>query len=163
MVESLRNPEALREWAAVRGVAVTLHPAERAMPTVQEAAAALGIPTDTMTKNVVFFVEGQPVLVIARGVGRVDRRVLAQHFGIGQKKVKLATPEQTWEATGFVAGCVPPFGHRIPLPTFIDETVLGLERVYGGTSEPTVLLSVPPDGLLALTAGVVLGLMESEV
>lgn len=160
MVESLRSPEALREWADAQGVAVTLHPAAQPMPTVEAAAAALGIPTDAMTKNVVFLVAGQPVLVIARGVGRVDRRLLAQHFGIGQKKVKLATPEQTWEATGFVAGCVPPFGHREPLTTFIDETVLGLERVYGGTSEPTVLLSVPPAGLLALTGGMVLAVGE---
>lgn len=139
-------------------MAATLHPADQPMPTVEAAAAALGIQPEEMTKNVIFFIEGRPILAIAAGAARIDERALAQHFGMGRKKVKLASPQQTWEASGFVAGCVPPFGHREPLPTLIDEPVMGLPRVYGGTGDPQVLVSVSPQELVACTGAVVLRL-----
>ena len=156
MSESFGSPQKLLALAAAQGFSATLHPADHSMPTVKIAAAALGIAENTMTKNVVFLVKGEPVLVIARGSSLVDKRVLARHFGVGRKKVKLATPAQTFEATGFVAGCVPPFGHKTALPTFIDEEVCELERVYGGTSDPKVLISLPLDQLLTITGAKVM-------
>jgi prolyl-tRNA editing enzyme YbaK/EbsC (Cys-tRNA(Pro) deacylase) len=145
-------------YAAERGVIATLHPADSPMPTVPLAAAALGIPVEAMTKNVLFFVQGEPVLVIARGIQRVDDRRIATHFGVGRKQVKLATGEQTLATTGFEAGCVPPFGHLIPLPTLIDAHVLTLPRIYGGTHDPMVLISVPTESLVEMVQATVLEL-----
>jgi prolyl-tRNA editing enzyme YbaK/EbsC (Cys-tRNA(Pro) deacylase) len=151
MEQSLRSPEALRDFAMARGVAATLHPADRAMPTVEAAAAALGLPVAAMTKNIVCMVAGAPVLVIAAGQARIDERALGQHFGVGRKKVGLAKPDQAFAITGFVVGCMPSFGHRTPLPTLIDPAVMRLERVYGGTGDPAVLIGLTPRDLLALT------------
>lgn len=153
MSQSLRSPEALRDFAMARGVATTLHPADRAMPTVEAAAAALGIPVAAMTKNIVWIVGAAPVLVVAAGQARIDDRALAQRFGVGRKKVGLATPDQAFAITGFVVGCMPSFGHRTPLPTLIDAAVMQLERVYGGTGDPAVLISLATPDLLALTGG----------
>ena len=158
MSDLFGSPQQLLDFAAARGFSATLHPADGPTPTVQIAAQALGIPEDTMTKNVLFLIKGEPVLVIARGISLVDKRVLARHFGVGRKKVKLASAEQTFAATGFAAGCVPPFGHKTALPTFIDEGVCQLQRVYGGTSDPTVLISLPLDQLLAITKGNVMAI-----
>jgi prolyl-tRNA editing enzyme YbaK/EbsC (Cys-tRNA(Pro) deacylase) len=83
------------------------------------AAEALGIPVEEMTKNVLFFVRGEPVLVIGRGTERIDERRVAAHFGVGRKQVKLANGEQTLATTGFEAGCVPPFGHVVALRTLL--------------------------------------------
>ncbi len=148
-------------FAATRGVTATLHPADSPMPTVPLAAAALGIAVEDMTKNVLFFVQGEPILVIARGIQRADDRKIAAHFGVGRKQVKLATGEQTLATTGFEAGCVPPFGHQTPLPTLIDAQVIELPRVYGGTSNPTVLISVPTPDLLKMIEATVLELTVS--
>ncbi len=156
----MRTPAELREFAARQGVAATLHAAAEPMPTVEAAAAALGIRSDEMTKNLVFLVAGEPLLVIARGTALVDKRALARQMGVGRKQVKLATPAQTLEASGFAAGCVPSFGHKVPLPTLIDRSVLELARVYGGTSDPTVLISLAPADLLALTHATVLSLTQ---
>ena len=152
---SLRSPEELRDLAAARGVAVELHPAAQAMPTVEAAAAALGIPVDAMTKNIVCLVAGAPVLVIAAGLSRIDDRALAGHYGVGRKKVGLAPPGAAYAITGFVVGCMPSFGHREPLPTLVDEAVLRLERIYGGTGDPAVLISLATRDLMALTGGTV--------
>ncbi len=161
MDQSLRSPEALRDFAAARGIAATLHPTDRAMPTVEAAAAALGLPVAAMTKNIVCVAAGAPVLVIAVGHARIDDRALAQRFAVGRKKVGLAKPDQAFAITGFVVGCMPSFGHRTPLPTLIDPAVMRLERVYGGTGDPTVLIGLAPQDLLALTSGEVLAVCRA--
>lgn len=162
MIESLHTPEALRDLAAARGVVATLHTADRPMPTVEEAAAAIGIPAAAMTKNIVWMVRDAAVLVIAAGQARIDDRALARHFNVGRKQVSMAAPDQTYAITGFAVGCVPSFGHRVALPTLIDPAVLQLERVYGGTGDPQVLISLAPGDLLHLTGGVVVPLCRRE-
>jgi len=154
-IQSLRSPAELRALAAARGVVAELHPAARAMPTVEAAAAALGIPVDSMTKNIVCMVSGEPILVIAAGQSRIDDRALAARYGVSRKKVGLASPGAAYAITGFVVGCMPSFGHRAPLPTLVDEAVLRLDRVYGGTGDPTVLISLATHDLVALTDGTV--------
>ena len=158
MNQSLRSPEQLRDLAAAHGIAATLHPAGRPMPTVEAAAGALGIPVAAMTKNIVWLAGGTAVLVIAAGLARIDDRALAGQLGVGRKKVGLATPESAYTISGFVVGCMPSFGHRAPLPTLIDTAVAQLDRVYGGTGDPTVLISLATSDLIRLTGGTVVAL-----
>src|SRR5262245_65525069 len=158
MFESLHSPEELRALAAAAGVAAQLHEAERPMPTVEDAAAALGLPIAAMTKNIVFLVSAAAGLAIAAGQSRIDDRALARHFGVGRKKVELAAPDRAYAISGFVVGCMPPFGHRTALPTLIDPAVIALDRVYGGTGDPRVLISLAPADLVRLTEGSVVSL-----
>jgi prolyl-tRNA editing enzyme YbaK/EbsC (Cys-tRNA(Pro) deacylase) len=162
MFESLRSPEELRDLAATRGIAATLHPAARPMPTVEDAAAAMGVPVAAMTKNIVFLVGGEPILAIAAGRARIDDRALARHFGVGRNKISLAPAERAYAITGFVVGCMPSFGHQTALPTLIDAAVPQLDRVYGGTGDPSVLIALPPADLIALTGGLVLPLIRPD-
>src|SRR4051794_22527901 len=155
MNQSLHSPEQLRELAAVHGIAATLHPTGRPMPTVESAADALGIPVAAMTKNIVWLAGETAVLVIAAGQARIDDRALAQQLGVGRKKVGLASPERAYAISGFVVGCMPSFGHRAPLPTLIDTAVTQLDRVYGGTGDPTVLISLATSDLIHLTCGTI--------
>jgi prolyl-tRNA editing enzyme YbaK/EbsC (Cys-tRNA(Pro) deacylase) len=158
MNQSLHSPEQLRDLAAAHGIVASLHPAGRPMPTVEAAANALGIPVAAMTKNIVWLADDAAVLVIAAGQARIDDRALARQLGIGRKKVGLATPERAYAISGFVVGCMPSFGHRAPLPTLIDTAVAQLDRVYGGTGDPTVLISLATSDLIRLTGGTIVAL-----
>jgi len=158
MNQSLHSPEQLRDLAAAHGVVATLHPAGRPMPTVESAADALGIPVAAMTRNIVWLAGETAVLVIAAGQARIDDRALARELGVGRKKVGLATPERAYSISGFVVGCMPSFGHRAPLPTLIDSAVARLDRVYGGTGDPTVLISLNTHDLIRLTGGTIVPL-----
>jgi prolyl-tRNA editing enzyme YbaK/EbsC (Cys-tRNA(Pro) deacylase) len=158
MNQPLHNPEELRDLAAAHGIVATLHPAGRPMPTVEAAANALGIPVAAMTKNIVWLADGAAVLVIAAGQARIDDRALARQLGVGRKKIGLATPERACAISGFVVGCMPSFGHRAPLPTLIDTVVTQLDRVYGGTGDPTVLISLATSDLIRLTGGTIMSL-----
>ena len=86
---------------------------QRARTSV-EAAAAIGCTVDQIAKSVVFrrVDTGAPVLVMLRGVDRVDTGALARHLG---STVERATPEFVREATGFVIDGVPPLGHVAPV------------------------------------------------
>ena len=156
MSQSLRSPEELRDLAAARGFTAMLHHSSQPLPTAEAAAAALGVALAAMTKNIVCLVAGAPVLAIVAGDARVDDRALARRFAVGRNKVGLAKADQAFAITGFVVGCMPSFGHRAPLPALIDLAVAQLDRVYGGTGDPSVLISLPTSELLALTGGEVL-------
>ena len=67
----------------------------------------------------------------------------------------MATSDRAYALSGFVVGCMPSFGHRAPLPTLIDTAVAQLDRVYGGTGDPTVLISLATLDLIRLTGGTV--------
>jgi prolyl-tRNA editing enzyme YbaK/EbsC (Cys-tRNA(Pro) deacylase) len=98
--------------------------------------------------------------VFGAGSARIDDRALAGHFGVGRKKVGLAAPELAYALTGFVVGCMPSFGHRDPLPTRIDVGVSTLKRVYGGTGDPTVLISLATNDLITLTSGIIVAVCK---
>jgi prolyl-tRNA editing enzyme YbaK/EbsC (Cys-tRNA(Pro) deacylase) len=55
---------------------------------------------------------------------------------------------------------VPPFGHAVPLPTLVDAQVMNLPRIYGGTSDPNVLVSVPSGEIERLAPCTVVALMQ---
>jgi prolyl-tRNA editing enzyme YbaK/EbsC (Cys-tRNA(Pro) deacylase) len=121
-------------------------------PTVPDAAEAMGVAPDAIIKSVLFIVRRtEPLLVIASGEGRIDQRVIADRLGVGKKQVRIATPEQVEEWTGYPAGGVPPFGHGRPLPTWIDPAVLEQPVVYGGGGDEQTLLRIETAALLPVT------------
>jgi prolyl-tRNA editing enzyme YbaK/EbsC (Cys-tRNA(Pro) deacylase) len=162
MNQSLHSPDELRDLAAAHAIVATLHSTGRPMPTVEAAAEALGLPVAVMTKNIVWLAGDTAVLVIAAGQARIDDRALAQQLGVSRRKVSMASPERAYAISGFVVGCMPSFGHRAPLPTLIDTAVAQLDRVYGGTGDPTVLISLSTSDLIRLTGGTIVSLTRGD-
>ena len=97
-------------------------------PTVETAAQAVGTSVDQIIKSILFLVDEQPVLAIACGLPSIQRRAIADLYGVGKKRVKLAAAETVLEISGYEVGAMPPFGHRQPLVTLIDTRVLGFYR-----------------------------------
>ena len=128
-------------------------------PTVETAAVAVGAQPEQIVKSILFLVDGQPVLAITCGTSYVERRAIAARFGVGRKKVKLAAPETVAEVTGFLVGAMPPFGHRQPLLTLIDQRVLERPVVYAGGGSDYDLLRLDPRTILQVTQGEVLDLI----
>ena len=102
-------------------------------------------------KTLVFLVKETPVLVIASGDTLVDRRPIADRYGVGKKQVKLADRETALAVTGYAVGGVPPFGHVDAVAVLLDERIGGWDVVYGGGGDDRTLLRVPP-GELATSA-----------
>lgn len=130
-------------------------------PTVESAAQAVSAEPDQIVKTLVFLVHGEPVAAIACGTARVDRRPIAARFGVGRKRVRLATPAQVLETTGYPAGAVPPFGHAQTLPTLLDPRVLEHRQVYAGGGEEDALLRLDPTTILQQTEAQLVDLLEA--
>jgi len=64
---------------------------------------------------------------------------------IGCTKVKLASPKEVQEITGFEVGSVRMVG--LSLPCVLDKELFSYDFVYGGTGQPTFTLKIEPKAL----------------
>lgn len=129
-------------------------------PTVDTAAKAVHAGPEQIIKSILFLVDDQPVLAIACGLSTIGRRAIADLFGVGKKKVKLATPEMVLEISGYEVGAMPPFGHRQTLRTLIDRRVLDIAEAYAGGGADNALVRLDPHEIVRVTGAKILDLLE---
>ncbi len=146
------GPDALMAWCAHHGVAARLLRPGVPTPTVPLAAAAVGVRPEQVLKSLVLFVDGAPRLVIAAGEDRLSYPRMAAAFGTSRRRVRLASADEALAITGYVVGAMPPFGHRQPLPTWVDARRVspGVTVVAGGGARDA-LLELATDDLLRAT------------
>ena len=140
---TIRNAADLQTFIAEHEIEARILFLEVDTPTVQAAADALAVAPAQIIKSVLFLADGQPVMVVASGLARLDRKALADFLGVSRRRVKIASAEQVLTYTGFVAGSVPPFGYRNSIETVVETAVLqqsGL--VYGGGGEVHALMQL---------------------
>lgn len=164
-VERLLNSSDLQSFMSAHNLTGEILRLSVPTPTVETASQAAGVHLDQIVKSILFLVEDlpgaqpyQPVLAIACGTAHVEQRAIAAHYGVGRKRVKLASPEQVRSITGYEVGALPPFGHRQPLPTLLDHRVLNLPQVYAGGGEENALVRLDSRDIARLTGAVVLDL-----
>ena len=90
---------ALRGFLRAQDVDAELLTPGTPMPTVEMAAAAIGVRPEQILKSLLFTDrQGACVLVIASGTGKVDRARLASVTGLDRPR--LADPETVRRVTG---------------------------------------------------------------
>ncbi len=156
------TPDDLEAWLQAHHVPGEVLRLSQPTPTVAAAAAALGVPPEHILKTIVFIADGEPLVVIARGPERIERRALARALGIGRKRVRTARPDEVLTVTGYPVGGVPPIGHLRPLPTWIDEQVLAVEQAFAGGGSETAMLRIAPRALLRASRGQIATLVRSR-
>lgn len=124
-----------------------------AASTAALAAAALGIEVGAIANSLVFWCDGEPLLVMTSGAHRVDTAALAERLGLG--RIQRATPEQVREATGQAIGGVAPTGHPAPLTTVIDEDLARFDEIWAAGGTPHTVFPMTYDELVRLTGGTV--------
>ncbi len=129
-------------------------------PTVEDAASAVGTTPQQIVKSILFMVGDRPVLAVSCGTDRVDQRVIAGVYGVGRKKVKLASPEVMLEVSGYEAGAMPPFAHRQKIKTLLDQRVLQQPVVYAGGGAENALMRLSPEDILEATNAQVMDLVN---
>jgi Cys-tRNA(Pro) deacylase len=131
-------------------------------PTVETAAQAVGAQPQQIVKSILFLVDDQSVLAIACGTAYIERRMIASLYGVGKKRVKLASPDEVVWVSGYEVGAMPPFGHRQPLPTLLDRRVLQLTEVYAGGGAENALLRISPQDILRFSQAQVMDLVTGQ-
>ena len=121
--------------------------------TAALAAAALGVEVGQIANSLVFWSDGEPLLVMTSGAHRVDTAALAER--LGRRSIARATPEQVRQATGQAIGGVAPTGHPAPLPTVVDEALGGYEVIWAAAGTPHTVFPLTFGDLVRLTGGTI--------
>jgi prolyl-tRNA editing enzyme YbaK/EbsC (Cys-tRNA(Pro) deacylase) len=120
--------------------------------TAAEAAAAIGCTVAQIAKSLIFKgnESGDPVLVIASGINRVNTQTIKALLG---EAIDKPDAEFVREKTGFVIGGVPPVGHTEPVRTFIDEDLRQYDEIWAAAGTPRAVFKLRPDDLENMTGG----------
>lgn len=124
-----------------------------AASTAALAAEALAVEVGAIANSLVFFSDGEPLLVMTSGAHRVDTAALAERLGRG--RIQRATPDQVREATGQAIGGVAPTGHPSPLTTVVDEALAAYPEIWAAGGTPHTVFPLTYDELVRLTGGTV--------
>jgi prolyl-tRNA editing enzyme YbaK/EbsC (Cys-tRNA(Pro) deacylase) len=146
----------LRTRLDVAGVAYTLqrhaHNIASAQDGVQTGLGALSV----MAPTFILQTEAGYLAAIARGDTRLSYKKIKQKLGL--KNVSLATPEQVKQLTGSDVGHVALVNHG--LKTIVDERLMEIETIYGGSGEPQYTLGISPQAVVTLTQAPVFDFTE---
>ena len=79
-----------------------------------------------------------------------DRKVSAKELArqIGAKRVAPCKPEDATRHSGYLVGGCSPFGLRKPMPVFMEESILAIERILINGGKRGLLVGLPPQEVL---------------
>ncbi len=118
-----------------------------------DAARAIGVDVGAIVKSLLFAVDGEAVVALVSGANLLDEAKLAT--AAGGTSAWRQDADTVREVTGFPVGGVPPFGHRQPLRTFVDEDLAGHDEVWAAAGTASVNFPIGPDALVRATGGTV--------
>jgi prolyl-tRNA editing enzyme YbaK/EbsC (Cys-tRNA(Pro) deacylase) len=149
------HPNVARVSAAAAELGLELAHAEfpDGTRTAEDAARAIGVEVGQIVKSLVFLLDGVPVMALVSGSNRLDEARLAA--ALGGTTVARADAAVVREATGYVIGGVPPFGHPAPLAVACDEDLLAYDEVWAAAGTPRDVFPIRPPDLVRVAAAVV--------
>ena len=93
---------------------------------------------------------------IVRGDTRLSYKKIKQKLGL--KNISLATPDRVKQLTGSEVGYVALVNRGVQ--TIVDERVMEVEMIYGGSGEPNHTLQIAPQAVVMLTQAEVFDFTE---
>src|SRR3954463_15389194 len=88
----------------------------------------LGVSEHLVVKTLVMQDEAaRPLIVLMHGDCKVSTKNLAR--AIGCKSVEPCKPEVAQRHSGYQIGGTSPFGTRKPLPVYVEQSILALEKI----------------------------------
>jgi len=94
-----------------------------------ESARQLGVDEHAVVKTLVMQDDSaRPLIVLMHGDRQVSTKNLARAIGV--KSVAACAPEVAERHSGYQVGGTSPFATRKAMPVYVEETVLGLDRIF---------------------------------
>ena len=110
--------------------------------TVELAAQALSCEPQRIAKTLSFWVNNQPILIVAAGDARIDNPKYKARFGV---KAKMIAAEEVEPLIGHGIGGVCPFGVNEGVTIYLDESLKRFTTVYPacGSANSAIELTIP--------------------
>ena len=113
----------------------------------------MGCELGQIVKTLFFLADGRPTVALVAGDRQVDTARLAEILGVGRKKLKMGTPEQVLELTGYPVGGVSPVGLETPCDIVVDESLQRFREVWAAAGAGNAVFPAETDGLVAAING----------
>jgi prolyl-tRNA editing enzyme YbaK/EbsC (Cys-tRNA(Pro) deacylase) len=148
------TPEDVRLAFLMAGHTIEIQHFASPTATAEQAADAIGCALGQIVKSLAFFVDDMPLLALVSGDQTADDRRIAGIYGVGRKRVRMATAGECLAIFGYLPGAVPPFGHRRPVEeVLIDRSFKRYTLVYAAAGAPNAIFGIAPGHLLTITGG----------
>jgi len=136
----------VQEAAAALGLDVVVAEMVQPTRTAEEAAAACGVTVGQIVKSLVFVgaTSGKPYLLLVSGANRVNEISVAAHLG---EKLRRPDADAVRALTGYAIGGIPPFGHDMPLATYMDRDLLAYDAIWAAAGTPKAVFRTEPANL----------------
>jgi len=100
-------------------------------------------------KNLLFeTTEGKFIVVLGPGNKKIQTSKIAELEVT--KEILLAKPKDVERLVGCPIGCVPPFGHRNKIKTYLDKELLGFDYLYFNPGNHSKTIKIQAGDLLKL-------------
>lgn len=155
----MASTQALR-FLEGKGVAVTLHPYDydpKADAVGLAAARALGLDPGLTLKTLMVEVDGKPACCVVPSDRQLSMKKVAAAFG--GKAAAMMPPPKAEKLTGYHVGGISPFGQKRAVPTAIELSVAGAERVWINAGQRGLLLGIAPQAALAALGAIAAALV----
>ncbi len=110
------------------------------------ASQAIGMEEHAVIKTIVLEDEtGSALIVLMHGDREVSTKNLARD--LGRKSIAPCDPKKVNRLTGYQVGGTSPFGARTDLPVYVEESILGLDRIAINGGKRGLLVEMSPRDL----------------
>ena len=136
------------------GVAFTEHPyAYEEHGGTAVSARELDVDEHHVVKTLVMQDEvAKPLIVLMHGDRKVSTKNLARQTG--RKSVEPCKPEVASRHSGYLVGGTSPFGIRKPMPVYVEQGILALDKIYINGGRRGYLVGIDPAVLTRLLQAV---------
>jgi Cys-tRNA(Pro) deacylase len=112
-----------------------------------ESARQLGVDEHAVVKTLVMQDDSaRPLIVLMHGDKQVSTKNLAR--AIGAKSTEPCAPEVAERHSGYQVGGTSPFATRKTLTVYVEETILGLDRIFINGGRRGYLVGIAPGTLI---------------
>ena len=112
----------------------------------ETAAKELGVDEHLVIKTLVMEDDKKrPFIILMHGDREVSTKELARVIGV--KSVNPCDPQIALKHTGYMVGGISPFGTKKPLRVYVEETILGLPKIFINAGRRGLLVEMSPSDL----------------
>jgi Cys-tRNA(Pro) deacylase len=109
-------------------------------------AELLGVPENFVIKTLVMETDQKkPLIILMHGDCEVSTKQMARVLGV--KHITPCDAVTAQRYTGYQFGGTSPFGTRLPLPVYVEKTILDLQKIYINGGKHGFIIEINPQDL----------------
>jgi len=126
--------------------------------TALDAASSLNCEVGAIVKSLLFRVSDTFILCLVSGDKRCSLNKLKKILNI--KDVRMATPEEVKNQTGYTIGGVSPVGHLNKIDILIDNSLERFNNIFAAAGHPNCVFKIDFKNLQKITNGEIKDIVE---